>query len=104
MEVVGTHNSLWLLNVAMFLLLLFAFAATLPLLAGLACGWKLRSLSVRWGFFVGVFVGIIAFSLSLAAILVNAASLALVILPAPPAVVWLLCWRADRKKMRVIGD
>ncbi|MDE2937470.1 MAG: hypothetical protein OXR67_00910 [Chloroflexota bacterium] len=104
MEVVGTHNSSWLLNVAMLLLILFAFSATLPLLTGLACGWKLRSLSVRGGFFVGISVGIMAFLLSLAAIFVNAPSLAIVILPVPPAVVWLLCWRADRRKMRVIGD
>ena len=101
MEVAGIHNPAWL--VAAFLLMLFAFAATLPLLTGLVCGWKLRSLSVRRGFFAGLFVGIIAFLLSLAAILVNAPSLALVMLPLSPAVVWLLCWRADRKKMRVIG-
>ena len=102
MEIVGTHKSAWLLNFATFLLLLFAFAATMPILTGIVCGWKLRNLSVRWGFFVGAFVGIIAFLLSLAAILVNAPSLAIVMLPVPPAVVWLLCWRADRK-MRVTG-
>ena len=101
MEVAGTHHSAWLL--ATFLLLLFAFAATLPILTGILCGWKLPNLSVRRGFVVGVFVGIIAFLLSLAAILVNAPSLAIVMLPVPPAVVWLLCWRSDRKKMRVIG-
>ena len=30
----------WLWNFAVFLVVLFAFSAVLPLLTGLACGWR----------------------------------------------------------------
>ena len=100
-EVPGIHHPAWLF--AAFLLMLYGFAAILPTIAGLACGWRMRNLSVRRGLSTGIVVGAIAFLLSLATVLVNAASLAIVMLPVSPAVVWLLCWRSARKESVMSG-
>ena len=100
MYVPGIDHPAWLalVNFVVFLVGLFAFAATLPVLAGLACGWRMRDLSIGNGLAVGVVVGVLAFLLSLAAILVQAPSLAIALLPVSAGATWLLCWRASRKK------
>ena len=100
MYVPGVDNSTWqwLLNFAMFLVVLFAFAAALPVLTGLACGWVMRNISIRYGLMTGLSVGVIAFLLSLAAIMIQAASLAIVLLPVSPGITWLLCLRRNRKR------
>lgn len=100
MYVPGTDHPAWLVLVisVVFMVVIYAFAATLPLLTGLACGWRMRAISPLSGLMVGLAVGAVAFLLSLAAILVQAPSLALVVLPVSAGTTWLLCWRMSRKK------
>lgn len=96
MNMPGVHNPAWV--VAMFVVMLFAFAATPPMVTGLVCGWRMRAISIGRGFAVGVIVGVAGFLLSVAAILVQAPSLAVALLPVSTAVAWLLCWRENRRK------
>ena len=96
MNMPGVHNPAWI--VVLFAVMLFAFAATLPLMTGLACGWRMRAISIGQGLAVGIIVGVVAFLLSLAAILVQAPSLAIALLPISAGMAWLLCWRESRRQ------
>lgn len=100
MYIPGVDKPAWLVvvNFTVLLAIIFAFAAAPPLLTGLACGWRMRTLSIRNGLMAGLVVGGIAFLLSLAAVFVNAPSLAVVLLPVSAGIAWLLCWRINRKK------
>ena len=99
MYIPGTDHPAWLVmvNYTISLVVLFAFAAGPPLLAGLVCGWRMRALSIRNGLIVGLVVGVIALLLSLAALLAQAPSLAIALLPISAGMAWLLCWRNNRK-------
>ena len=99
MYILGTDLPAWqvMVNFTIFLVVLFAFAAAPPLLAGLVCGWCMPALSIRNGLIMGLVVGVIASLLSLAAILVQAPSLAIALLPISAGMAWLLCWRNNRK-------
>ena len=100
MYVPGTDNPAWLVlaNYVMFVVVAFAFAATLPLLTGLVCGWRMRAISLLNGLMLGAVVGAITFLLSVISVLVQVPSLSLVLLPISAGTTWLLCWRASRKK------
>lgn len=98
-----TPDGAWLLTFTGFLLVVLGYSATLSVVVGLMCGWRMRTLSFRRGLVIGVIVGVIAFFLNVGAVLVNAVGLAMILLPIPPAITLLLCWRMGREPVARLG-
>ena len=78
--------------------MMLGYSATLPIATGLLCGWRMRALSIRRGLTIGVIVRFVAFLLNVGAVMVNAAGLAMILLPIPAAIAWLACWRMGNKR------
>ena len=95
----GLSTSAWLTFGVGVVLVVLVLHATLPLLAGLVCGWLMRDLAIRRGLAIGAAVAGVAVLWGVFGIAFPGGFISTCIeLVLPIIATWLLCrWQAHRR-------
>ena len=96
----GVPDSAWVAFGVAVVLVVIALHATLPLLTGLACGWRMKGLSVRRGLAMCGIVAGVAVLWGVFGIAFPGGPISTCIeLVLPVVATWLLCWwQAKRRR------